>query len=67
MPGRYAKAEVSSGFLGAIDSYVYRAPVSQVSAPTSADAGTTPGRPDQTTSAVPMAVNDGVVKNASPQ
>src|SRR5215472_11037297 len=29
MPGRYAKNEVSSGFLGGINSYVYRAPVSQ--------------------------------------
>ena len=67
MPGRYAKKEVSSGFLGGIDSYVYRAPVSQVSLPLSADAGTTAGKPDQTTSPVPMAVNDGVVKNASPQ
>jgi len=67
MPGRYAKSEVSSGFLGAIDSYVYRSPVSQVSLPTSADAGTTQGRPDQTIRPVPMAVNDGVVKNASPQ
>src|SRR5881628_1544684 len=28
MPGRYAKPEVSIGFLGAIDSYVYRLPVS---------------------------------------
>jgi hypothetical protein len=67
MPGRYAKKEVSSGFLGGIDSYVYRAPVSQVSLPLSADAGTTAGKPDQTTRPVPMAVNDGVVKNASPQ
>jgi TolA-binding protein len=27
MPGRYAKAEVSSGFLGSIDYYAYRVPV----------------------------------------
>jgi tetratricopeptide (TPR) repeat protein len=67
MPGRYAKKEVSSGFLGGIDSYVYRAPVSQVSLPLSADAGTTAAKPDQTTRPVPMGVNDGVVKNASPQ
>src|SRR5690606_455816 len=26
MPARYAKAEVSSGFLGSIDRYAYRAP-----------------------------------------
>jgi tetratricopeptide (TPR) repeat protein len=27
MPGRYAKTEISSGFLGEIDTYAYRAPV----------------------------------------
>ncbi len=60
MPGRYAKNEVSSGFLGGIDSYVYRAPVSQVSVPASGDAQTTTGKPDQTTQhPVPMAMNDG--------
>jgi tetratricopeptide (TPR) repeat protein len=42
MPGRYAKHEMSSGFLSAIDSYVYRSPVSQASLPTSGDADTTP-------------------------
>ncbi len=49
MPGRYAKPEMSSGFLGAIDSDVYRSPVSQVSGPTSGNADTTPGEPDRTT------------------
>jgi tetratricopeptide (TPR) repeat protein len=34
MPGRYAKEEVSSGFVGAIDSYVYRSPASQIYGPT---------------------------------
>src|SRR5262249_55295669 len=69
MPGRYAKSELSSGFLGAMDSYVYRAPVSQVTVPPSADAPTTSGKPEQTTQQpVPIAVNEGaVVKNASPQ
>jgi len=69
MPGRYAKSEVSSGFLAAMDSYVYRAPVSQVTVPPSGDAPTTTGKPDQTTQhPVPIAVNEGaVVKNASPQ
>jgi tetratricopeptide (TPR) repeat protein len=33
MPGRYAKHETSSGFLGAIDSHVEGAPVSQVASP----------------------------------
>src|SRR6266516_851747 len=39
MPGRYAKHEMSSGFLGAIDSDVHGSPVSQVSNnPTSGNA-----------------------------
>ena len=38
MPGRYAKHEMSSGFLGAIDSHVDGSPESQVSGPTSDDA-----------------------------
>jgi cellulose synthase operon protein C len=68
MPGRYAKNEVSSGFLGGIDSYVYRAPVSQISVPPSGDAQTTTGKPDQTTQhPVPVAMNDGGVKDATVQ
>jgi tetratricopeptide (TPR) repeat protein len=43
MPGRYAKPEVSSGFLGAIVSNVYGSPASQHSGPASGEAGTTPG------------------------
>jgi tetratricopeptide (TPR) repeat protein len=34
MPGRYAKNEVSSGFLGAIDTYEYRTPASSIDGPT---------------------------------
>jgi len=30
VPGRYAKPELSNGFLDAIDSYVYRNPVQPV-------------------------------------
>jgi tetratricopeptide (TPR) repeat protein len=68
MPGRYAKNEVSSGFLGGIESYVYRAPVSQVPVPASGDAGTTTGKPDQPTQhPVPTAMNDGGGKHASLQ
>jgi hypothetical protein len=33
MPGRYAKDELSSGFLSAIDIYVYRSPVSEIYGP----------------------------------
>ena len=66
MPGRYAKHEMSSGFLSAIDSYVYRSPVSQASLPTSEDADTTPGEPVQTTHFAPMAVDDGGTEHANP-
>jgi len=37
MPGRYAKHETSSGFLGAIDSHVEGAPVSRVASPSKSD------------------------------
>jgi len=69
MPGRYAKNEVSSSFLSGIDSYVYREPVSQVSVPASGGAQTTTTvKPDQTPQhPVPMAMNDGKVKDAAPQ
>jgi tetratricopeptide (TPR) repeat protein len=68
MPGRYAKKEESSGFLSGIDSYMYRAPVSQVSVPASGDTQTTTGKPDQTTQhPVPIALNDGGVTHATPQ
>src|SRR5262249_29251798 len=49
MPGRYAKPEMSTGFLTAIDTYAYRSPSSQVSAPAAANADTTPSKADQTT------------------
>jgi tetratricopeptide (TPR) repeat protein len=67
MPGRYAKQETSSGFLAAIDSYVYRSPVAQASVPPSGDADTTPAEPAQTTPPAPMAEEDGVAQHANPQ
>src|SRR5262249_52061001 len=44
MPGRYAKSEMSSGFIGVIDRYVYRSPLAQAQAAKQAasNAGTTP-------------------------
>ncbi len=30
MPGRYAKSEMSGGFLGSIDSYAYRSPLATI-------------------------------------
>ena len=72
MPGRYAKSEMSSGFIGAMDRYVYRSPLSQASTQTAGNAattptnpGTTPINPDQTTNPAAMAVGDGV-KHAPP-
>ena len=67
VPGRYAKDEMSSGFLATIDSYVYRSPVPQVSGPTLDSADTRPpGEPAQTTQLTPLAVDDGEVEYASP-
>jgi tetratricopeptide (TPR) repeat protein len=43
VPGRYAKSELSSGFIGAVDRYVYRSPLAQAAAQTASNAGTTPG------------------------
>jgi tetratricopeptide (TPR) repeat protein len=53
VPGRYAKNEVSSGFIGAIDHYVYRSPLAQAASQTASNASTTPGKPDQTTQPAP--------------
>jgi len=60
MPGRYAKSEMSSGFIGAIDRYVYRSPLSQASTQTASNAGTTPsnaGTPPSNAGTTPS--NDG--------
>ncbi len=45
MPGRYAKAEISTGFLGSIDRYAYRSPaaVAAAAAATTADAAAPSG------------------------
>jgi len=42
VPGRYAKSEMSSGFIGAIDRYVYKTPLSQAAALAASNAATTP-------------------------
>jgi len=68
VPGRYAKNEMSHDFLGAIDSYVYRTPASQIYGPTFDSADTTPrDEPVETSHLAPMAVDDGVAKHANPQ
>jgi tetratricopeptide (TPR) repeat protein len=42
VPGRYAKNEISSGFIGAIDQYVYQSPLAQAAIQAASNAGTTP-------------------------
>jgi cellulose synthase operon protein C len=53
MPGRYAKNEMSSGFINAIDHYAYRSPLAPPITQTASTAGTTPSKPDQTTQPIP--------------
>jgi tetratricopeptide (TPR) repeat protein len=53
VPGRYAKSEMSTGFIGAIDHYVYRTPLSQALAQTASNAGTTPSNTGTTASNAP--------------
>jgi tetratricopeptide (TPR) repeat protein len=67
MPGRYAKSEMSSGFIGTVDRYVYRSPLAQAAALAASNASTTPtgsnttpgnsgaspSKPDQTTQPIP--------------
>jgi len=67
MPGRYAKAETSSGFLTAIDTYAYRSPLSQVPGPAAGTVEATPTKPDQTTNPTPQPADKGVVKHGTSQ
>ena len=59
VPGRYAKHEMSDGFLDGIDSYVYRHPVPPVPAPTPSGPGTPtpPGDPAPATQPPPATVD----------
>jgi hypothetical protein len=76
MPGRYAKRELSSGFLDALDSYVYKSPASQIAppqapavnntdTPPAVDKTDTPPAVDKTDT--PPAVDEGEVKDAKPK
>jgi tetratricopeptide (TPR) repeat protein len=68
MPGRYAKNEMSSGFLGAIDSYAYRSPASQVSGETLGHVEATPQDESiKTTLLEPMTAAGGAVEHANAQ
>lgn len=52
MPGRYAKPEMSIGFLTDIEIYAYRSPLSPVAAPAAGNAGTTTGNANATPSTI---------------
>jgi tetratricopeptide (TPR) repeat protein len=58
MPGRYAKNEMSSGFVGAIESYAYRSPIQNLG-PAVGDAQPPP-EPVKTTQLDPNAHDEGV-------
>jgi hypothetical protein len=45
MPGRYAKTEISSGFLASIDRYAYRSPAARDPAPGAVAVGAAPSMP----------------------
>ncbi|HEX6571243.1 MAG TPA: tetratricopeptide repeat protein [Steroidobacteraceae bacterium] len=81
VPARYARSELSGGFLGSIDTYAYRSPASlivvpavvapdaaAVPAPASSTDGADPqpSAPVQTTQVEPVLTNQGVVANAKP-
>src|ERR1043166_2903310 len=42
VPGRYAKNEMSSGFIFAIDHYVYRSPLAQAASQSASNTSATP-------------------------
>ncbi|HKV91734.1 MAG TPA: tetratricopeptide repeat protein [Candidatus Angelobacter sp.] len=67
VPGRYAKNEMSSGFIATIDHYVYVSPLAQaaIQAAAASNAGTTPNTPDQTTQ--PTSGNAGPTPSKSEQ
>jgi tetratricopeptide (TPR) repeat protein len=58
MPGRYAKDEVSSGFLGAIETYAYRSPVQNLGPPVLEAETTPPGEPTPPTQPESIAARD---------
>ena len=64
MPARYAKGEISSGFLGSIDRYAYAVPIApppapaaageEAAAPPPSEAGDPPAAPDETPAEAPV-------------
>ncbi|MGB5133453.1 MAG: tetratricopeptide repeat protein, partial [Steroidobacteraceae bacterium] len=67
VPARYAKAEMSSGFLGSIENYEYRSPAPLVSDPALGAAETVlPGAPIKTTRAEPATAAGGMMDHVLP-
>jgi tetratricopeptide (TPR) repeat protein len=67
VPGRYAKTEISSGFLDAIDNYTYRSPASLIVTPSLGAATPTPAAPPiQTTQLESINAEDPAVEHANP-
>jgi cellulose synthase operon protein C len=67
MPGRYAKAEMSSGFLYAIDRYVYRSPMAQAFLQSLNDDDRIPDEPARTTHKTVIAADEGGIGHANRQ
>jgi cellulose synthase operon protein C len=68
VPGRYAKSEMSSGFIGTIDRYVYESPLAQaaIQAAAASNAATTPTNGGTApTNAATTATNGTTPSNAS--
>jgi tetratricopeptide (TPR) repeat protein len=75
MPGRYAKPELSGGFVGTLDSFVYRSPLSLVAPPapvaveaTADDAveAVEAGEPGEIATPAPLVPDEDVVEHAIP-
>ena len=67
VPGRYAKEEMSTEFVGTIDRYVYRTPASQIYGPAFySDDTTARDEPAETTLLAPIAADDRGVEHANP-
>ena len=66
MPGRYAKDEVSSGFLGAIETYAYWSPVQNQGPPQLEAETPPPGEPIRTPPLGPIAAREEKVDHEDP-
>jgi hypothetical protein len=75
VPGRYAKNEMSSGFIGAIDRYVYQSPLAKAAIQAASNVSTTPSNGGTTptnggptpTNGVPTPSNNGTTPSNTDQ